>query len=203
MRTRFLAVCGSVLGAMTLLLALSATAHAAVTSARPAPPSNSKLIKTSMHIVSFNAAVAKAHGYEIRTNAQGLQYSVKIGSKLSLDSNPVVYGNCGDSYIYYSWIGYRSASPHYGASTYTGYDVIAPAVEGHWQVTYVDNAGTGTVNTSNAANGTPFWSTSYDTWHSVTGYSYADVDPNGSWALLDNGALCYSGGPWDSTTLQK
>src|SRR5580704_10981411 len=130
MHIRSLAVAGSLLAATFLLAALPVSAQAGVSSASQAPPSHARLIKVGMHIVGFNAAVAKAHGYEIRTNARGMQYSVKIGSKESPDSDPVVYGRCGDSYIYYNWIGYRSGSPHYGASTFTGYDVIAPAVEG-------------------------------------------------------------------------
>lgn len=206
MRTRIksIAAAGSLVTAVALLLAVPASAQATrPVSVRPSPLSHAKMIKTGMYITGFNAAVAKAHGYEIKTNAAGLQYSVKIGSLAAPATDPVVYGSCGDSYIYYSAIGYRSKSPHYGASTYTGYDVIGDAVEGHWEATYYDNSGAGLVNTSNAANGTPYWSTSYDTWHGPTGYSWGEVDPNASWALLSDGALCYSGGPWDSTTLYK
>ena len=165
------------------------------------PPASGIMIKAGMHIVGFDAAVAKAHGYQIRTNAQGLQYSAKIGSVASPDSDPVKFGACGDSYIYYNAIGHRSVNPRYIASTFTGYDVTAPVVEGTWQATYHDNAGSGTVTDYSATNGTPYWSTEYDTLHSTSGYSWGEVDPNRAFVVLDNGGLCYSGGPWDSTTL--
>ena len=166
------------------------------------------MIKTGMYIAGFNAAVAKAHGYKILTNAQGLQYSAKIGSAASRNSaafnpasDPVKYGKCGDSYIYYRAIGHRAQNPRYIASTFTGYDVILPVVEGTWKATYYDRAGAGTVFDYAATNGTPYWSTEYDTLHAVTGYSWGEVDTNASWVLLDNGAFCHSAGPWESTNL--
>ena len=155
-----------------------------------------------MHIVGFNAAVAKAHGYEILKNSRGQEYSVKIGSRSSLspDSVPVVTGNCGASYMYYSAIGARSKSPKYGAHYASGYTVLYPTLEGEWYMYFVDNAGVGNIDNYSATNGTISWETTGDTWHGPTGYSYGEVSTS-SWALMDDGGYCVSGGPWESTTL--
>jgi hypothetical protein len=37
-------------------------------------------VTVPMTITGYNAAVAKAHGYVIRTDAEGRQYSVKAGA---------------------------------------------------------------------------------------------------------------------------
>jgi len=199
---------GSTLAAASMLLTSAAASNAATTSAAGTanhPPAG-KLLEAGMYIVGFNATVAREHGYEIRTTAQGIEYSVKIGSLAWRNqavpaSDPVIYGNCGDSFMFYRAIGHRSTNPKYIASTDTGYNVNLPTVEGTWQATYYDNHGAGTVTQYNATNGTQNWSTEYNTLHSVKGYSWGEVDPNASWVLLDNGGLCYSGGPWESTTL--
>ena len=203
MRFRLQATVGSALAIIALSLSLSipTSAHASTANATASHPAGSGLAETEMYITGFNAAVAKAHGYEILKNSQGEEYSVKIGSKIS-SGDPVITGNCGDSYIYYAAIGYRSASPHYGASTTTGYDVTNDVDYGYWSAIYSDSAGTGTVSNYSATNGTPYWSSSYDTWHSVTGYSLGTVS-EASYVILVNGAICYSAGPWESTTLYK
>jgi hypothetical protein len=182
--------------------ASAATPQASATTAPAAVSTAGGTIKvsTEMHYTGFDAAVAKAHGYEIRTNAAGLQYSVKIGSNVSPGSDPVKLGKCGASYVYYSAFGARSQSPKYGASFDTGYTVALPAVEGNWTLDVADSHGVGALFYGSAANGTGGWSASGDTWHSVTGYSYAEVNTS-SWVLLENGGFCTSAGPWDSTNL--
>ena len=56
-------------------------------------------VTVPMTITGFNAAVAKAHGYVIRTDAQGREYSVKAGTPDAVSPDNTVYGNCGSSYI--------------------------------------------------------------------------------------------------------
>src|ERR1700754_2965341 len=52
-------------------------------------------VTVPMTITGFDATVAKAHGYTIRTNAQGQQYSVKSGAAAAVSPNGVIDGNCG------------------------------------------------------------------------------------------------------------
>lgn len=191
------------MGIMGSVQAASAATPQATATGSPravGAPGGTAKVTTGMYYSGFDAAVAKAHGYVIRTNAAGLQYSVKIGSNVSPGSDPVKYGACGASYVYYSAFGARSKSPKYGASFETGYTVDGLAVEGNWTLDVADNAGVGALFYGAAANGTGAWSASGDTWHSVTGYSYAEVNTS-SWVLLENGGFCTSAGPWDSTSL--
>lgn len=195
-----------ILGLIGLTAAVVPAASASVartqatTSTRAVPSGH--MYTQEMHITGFNVAVAKAHGYEILKNAKGQEYSVKIGSRTTFSpaSDPVVYGNCGSSYMYYSAIGARSASPKYGASYESGYYVVNPTIEGEWYMYFVDNDGVGDINNYNATNGTIGWQQSGDTWHGPTGYSYGEVSTS-SWVLMDDGGYCESGGPWESTTL--
>jgi hypothetical protein len=193
-----------ILGLIGLTAAVAPGASAAVAGSQATvsgtTASSVRVETRAMHIVGFNAAVAKAHGYEIRKNARGQEYSIKIGSRFSPDSDPVVYGNCGASYMYFSAIGARSASPKYGASYASGYTVVNPTVEGEWYMYFVDNDGVGDVNNYSATNGTISWEQTGDTWHGTTGYAYGEVSTS-SWVLMDDGGYCESGGPWESTTL--
>jgi hypothetical protein len=155
-----------------------------------------------MHITGFNAAIAKAHGYEILKNSKGQEYSVKIGSRTTFSpaSNPVVTGNCGSSYMYFKAIGHRSQSPRYGASYDSGYFVIHPTLAGEWYMYFVDRDGVGDINNYNATNGSSGWSQSGTTWHTPTGYAYGEVSTS-SYVIMDDGGYCVSGGPWESTNL--
>jgi hypothetical protein len=191
--------CGLVCGLLAAPRAAAAQGGLSATGGRGLR-SGGVLVKTGMQIVGFDAAVAAAHGYRIRVDAHGVRYTARRGSTASPDADPRVWGSCGDSYIYYKAVGSRRASPHYEATYDTGYDVIDLVWDGYWQASFVDADGVGTLSWKYAANGTPSWSTSGYTFHTPTGYSWAEVDPS-SWVELDNGAVCTSLGPWDDTTL--
>ena len=177
------------------------TAHAA--SAHPAPaaaqaPSTRTItVSRPMHVVGFDAAIAKAHGYTVRTSTRGQQYVAKAGSAAVTPAN-TVEGPCGDSWITYTAIGGRQAVVGTG---YTINPDFGVPLGGIWHVAVVDNAGTGIV-TSYPTSGSLAWSTTYVTRHSVTGYSYASVVPSSSWVLTDEGFTCHSGGPSANTTLR-
>ena len=176
------------------------TAHA--TSAHPAsaaqaPSARTITVSLPMHVVSFDAAIAKAHGYTVRTNAQGQQYVTKAGSTAVTPTN-TVEGPCGDSWITYTAIGGKQAVVGTG---YTINPAFGVPLSGIWHVAVVDNAGTGIV-TSYPTPGSLAWGTTEVTHHSVTGYSYASVVTSTSWVFTDEGYTCHSGGPSANTTLR-
>ncbi len=150
-----------------------------------------------LHIVSINAAVAKAHGYVVRTAPNGLRYSVKASARgAAAAPTPLneVTGDCGDSYLYYYAVGGKEAYVD------TGWNVTpAAAWDYSWTVAVVDNAGTGRNSWGGFLAGDWNWATDWLTKHSVTGYSWAEV-VSGEVSLL-NGDECSSLNPWDWTNL--
>jgi hypothetical protein len=195
--------------ASALSVALSPGAYAATATAHPAPVAaqvqSATVIKVTqpMKVVGFDAAIAKAHGYTVHTNAQGQPYVTKIGAAAASPQN-VVEGECGDSWVDYSAIGERSASPKYVAVLSTGYTLNAPdfgvAIEGYWVISVADPAGIGRVVDEDPVGNGVTWSHSWDTYHSKTGYSLATVLVS-SYVITDEGWVCNSGGPYASTTL--
>jgi hypothetical protein len=191
------AAVGSAVGTSDAALA----APAASTSTATAPATVE--VTQAMHITGFNAAVAKAHGFEIRTNAQGQQYAVRIGAPLNASvtpNTPVVTGSCGQSFMYYNAIGHRATAPRFMANYTSGYRVILPTIGGQWVMYFQDRAGIGVITKNGATNGTPAWSNSGTTYHSLSGRSEAWVTTS-SWVMLDDGLICTSEGPSDITNL--
>ncbi|HEX6526108.1 MAG TPA: hypothetical protein VF070_39770 [Streptosporangiaceae bacterium] len=92
----------AVLAAIVLSAFLAQPGTAQAASSPPSVPRG--VVVIPMHIIGFNAAVAKAHGYVIRTDSHGRQYSVKAGAPAGVrpDDNPVIDGNCGYSFMWYS-----------------------------------------------------------------------------------------------------
>ncbi|MCP2166435.1 hypothetical protein LX83_003303 [Goodfellowiella coeruleoviolacea] len=157
---------------------------------------------------SYNIEVANAHGYKI-VLVDGKQTSVKVSDQpikqdgikpyqddpqvIAAGGEPVVGGSCGVSFLYYTAKGNRKAD------VYTGFDVWpAPAIEFYWEVSVTDSIGTGVGTWGYPVNNWN-WETYWETSHGPTGYSLAKV--SGGWALLANGQVCYSGGPWQDTNL--
>lgn len=63
--------------------------------AQPAQP-HTTTITVPMHLVGYDPAVAKAHGYVIKKDAQGLEYSVKAGANpQTIKPNNTIPGDCG------------------------------------------------------------------------------------------------------------
>jgi hypothetical protein len=169
-------------------LAQSGTAEAA-----SSPSSAPHVVVIPMHIIGFNPAVAKAHGYVIRTDSQGRQYSVKAGAPAGVrpDDNPVIDGNCGYSFLWYS------ARGNHTVFVSTGFGLNQIAVSYWWKYFMRDPGGTSSHIHAGALEYLSSWSTG-DTWGGMTpGPSEAWVD-TGSDALLVSGGVCSSGGPSDS-----
>jgi hypothetical protein len=196
--------------AAAVSVALSPGAHAATLTARPALAAGQAHTTTvirvtrPMRVVGFDAAVARAHGFTVRTNAEGKPYITKDGTA-AVAPDDQVEGACGLSWVDYKAIGERSQSPRYVAVLSTGYAIDAAtyglAYEGSWVVSVGDNAGTGDVTFENPVGNGASWSGSEDTYHSVTGYSIATVLTSKSFVVTDEGYVCYSGGPYASTEL--
>jgi ABC-type amino acid transport substrate-binding protein len=158
-----------------------------------------ELISVPMKIVGFDPAVAKAHGYEIRTDAQGHQYSVKIGAKAGsaaarVTPNNSLDGNCGTSYLWYYAIGNQAATLDTGF-----YNLPAPAIHYTWKVSVTDAIGTGVVPWSGILALRGSWEGQTVTHHGTTGYSTAKVT-TGVVELAD-GTNCVTLQPWDYTYL--
>jgi hypothetical protein len=192
------AACLAVAGLFLTAAGASATPTSPASVTTTSTPTGPAVTKQGMTITRFDPAVAKAHGYEIRTDSKGHQYSAKIGSAAPLDGSnpgqPSLGGNCGYSNIYYGAVGSKQAHVE------TGYDVILPVVASDWWVYVTDDAGTGKLTFDNSENGTPYWGITVDTHHSTTGFSWAEVSTS-SYVVLDDGGYCTSAGPWDSTIL--
>jgi hypothetical protein len=151
-------------------------------------------VTVPMTITGFDAAVAKAHGYTIRTNAQGQQYSVKAGAADAVSPNGVVDGNCGSSYIYEYAVG------NHGVDIQTGFNIYTPAVAYYWKYWMRDGGGTSSHSHAGGLALRTSWSDD-ERWGALTpGYATSWVD-TGSDAILDNGGVCTSGGPSASTDI--
>jgi hypothetical protein len=162
-------------------------------SAAPAAPATHEQATGTMHIVRFDAKVAAAHGYEIRIGENGRQYSVKVGTAAGAGTvSPAnqVDGNCGSSYVYYTARGNSSASIS------TGFNLFYPADSYWWFVRINDAGGQNNHIYAGGLGGSYGWSV-FDVVGGLShGYSQATVSTASS-ALLVNGGVCTSGGPWD------
>lgn len=177
----------ALLAAVVSLVGLSA-ATAGTASAAQAP--FTVRITDPMRVVGFDAAVARAHGYTVKTAPDGHQYALAKGA---LQPATTVDGNCGSATLDYTATGGKAAT------VYTGFTVDDGAWEFNWSVAVTDDAGVGTENWGDPLASRTQW---YDTWithHSVTGYSFATVTSGA--ALLDNGDVCAAAPVSASTTL--
>jgi hypothetical protein len=151
-------------------------------------------VTVPMTIAGFNAAVAKAHGYVIRTDAQGRQYSVRAGASDAVSPDNVIDGNCGSSYIYEYAVG------NHAVDIQTGFNITTPAVAYWWKYWMRDRGGTSSHTHGGGLALRTSWSDD-ERWGALTpGFATSWVD-TGSDAILDNGGVCTSGGPSASTTI--
>ncbi len=139
--------------------------------------------------------VAKAHGFEVRVGADGIEYPVKKGAITPRDTRT---GPCGTSFVYFTAVDTRK---HY-TSIYTGFDLKAGmrgAITVDWVVHVVDDYGV-----SNKE-----WHTteaSVHSWHKTKGFTASG--PTDVWGqvttglvVLWDGTICYSYGPTASARL--
>jgi hypothetical protein len=112
-----------------------------------------------------------------------------------------VGGNCGSSYIYVN-----ERSDGHPVHMDTGFDVVRPAVEYAWHAHIAGDSHTGYDYDYHASGGLA----NRTGWHGQHGshkdyprgtYAAGVYTDGSSWALLNNGSVCYSGGPHDSRHL--
>jgi hypothetical protein len=184
--------------------AASAFAAAQAQAAHAAPSAKFEL-KRGMYIGGFDAAVAKAHGYKIVTYANGDQQSVPVNPKSYLPKGPLlvkatgklspatsgydaVDGDCGDAWIY----GAEITTAH--IEIQSGFDVTEPAIAYRWVVSLSDANGTSHQTESGTLAERSSWE---HTWSDLYQYEYTiDQATTSSKAVLEDGSICYSGGPY-------
>jgi hypothetical protein len=187
-----LAVCATL--AVAVSLSGSAAFASPATASSPAKPANA--VKVAMHIVGFDASVAAANGYTIKTDANGKQRSIKNdASTNAVESNVVtpdnqIDGNCGSSWIYYNAIGNSSASIS------TGFALFFPATSYWWFVRINDAGGQNNHVWAGGLANLFGWSVYQQVGGLSHGLSVATVSVQSS-AVLANGGVCKSGGPTD------
>ena len=182
--------------ATAVVLAMgAATAQAASTgTASGHPGALVSSVTVPNKLVGFDAAVAAAHGYKIVT-VDGHQVSVKVGTNpAAITPQNTVYGDCGTSSISIYNEGNKTAN------VYWDFTVDNPAIYYDLNVAVTDRAGTGNKEFYGWLAGDYGVAGSWtNTKHSVTGPVTATI----SWgyAELEDGEICYTEGPTDSTTL--
>ena len=179
---------------------LLASAFPAAAEATTSVGSNSidVTIASPMTIVSYNRAVAAAHGYEIRTDSSGNEYSVYVGASPNLDpSAPRAFAsaaaarpsdagaNCGTSFVHLT--GTR-AKPRMS----TGFTVRDAVVFRKWGVTVVSPGVSYNYNMDGGPSGAA-WS-DFRNPGFAAGVTTARVNDN-SFVLLVDGGSCYSVNP--------
>jgi hypothetical protein len=173
--------------AMAAAAVIPSTAAMATASAAKPVPGPVK-ITAQMRVTGIDAAVARAHGFIVRTNKAGKQYVVKSGTTAVRPDN-IVGGDCGDSYMWLYAVG-----SHYTTAV-TGFDLNTAAISYYWQIAVVDGAGTAYHSWGGGLAFDESWADTWTSWHSVTGYSWAQV--TFGTALLWNGEVCTAEYPWD------
>lgn len=179
-----------VIGAAAALAVFATPAHA------DQPKSAS--VTTPMHIVGYDRAVAEAHGYTIKTDAQGREYSVKSGSNVAVVTpNTTISGNCGSSTVTFVNIGNHQAKlgTSFALSGIDGY-----AVDFHWHVDFIDNYGASYKEWGGGLDLRRTWAGSFTFTSRGAGIAWAELS-TGSFAILEDGGVCYSGGPVAETNI--
>ena len=161
-----------------------------------ADPSAEIEITTAMTVQGFDHAVAKANGYEIRTDVAGREYSVKQGQPVdvgpSSENGSVVNGTCGFSFVKINGIG------GYTAKLETGAGVYAPVVAYEWHVKIFDNRGVSSQDWGPVPGpGTPGLGLTRNLPGLAGGTVLAELQGS-SRTVLNTGAICYAATHADS-----
>ncbi|WP_104191259.1 hypothetical protein [Cryobacterium sp. Y82] len=171
------------LSVVMLFVAASVTAG---TAAASAADEEIVTLTATMSRIGVDHAVAKANGYDIRVDENGVEYTVKQGLITPM-SQETVYGDCGYSFII---LQQNSAG---GAYVKTGYHVRAWTIGHSWDVGLNPGAGW---NMDGGPTGTDWSADRVRT--GVNDYATAWVLPGSSATLVD-GSVCASGSPTAST----
>lgn len=175
-----------------------------------------------MTAVGVDRKVAAAHGFTVVTDSQGHEHSVPASpSAAAAGGTPVTAptgapaagtavkaaaaapavtpyntlpGDCGTSYVKVTPVG------NHKAVIQTGFTVNAHAVSFDWTVHVVDDYG---VSNKHWSNVLPVWLTNWVGTNNFTssGPGWVYVNVSSGFAVLWNGTICYSHGPWDQALI--
>lgn len=177
-----------------------ATSALVFAGAVPANAETTTTLTVPMSSTGFDKNVATANGFEIRTNADGQEYSAPVSPAAVLaveraakstgsTIQNTVNGNCGTSTLLMSRVG-GTTSVRIG----TSYRVKLPSASHKWSVNVINKLGVSSVNFDGVAGGTT-WSAVRESVNVRTNQgTTAQVTP-GSFAVLISGEICYSGSP--------
>lgn len=181
---------------MASVAAFVAPAHAA-----PEKQLNETTTRQGMNILhatkvekaaSGEARVTLSDGNKITVSERVLEH-IKVDTHVAPTSVPIVYGNCGYSFVYEDAVGNRAVT------LCTGFHVTTPAVDFSWTVQLDDRGGTSYRRYGHPISGQD-WTDNRVIGGLTKGGARATVLTT-SFAVLGNGDICSSGGPWDNTTI--
>lgn len=187
--------------AIGLVAAITLAGTSSSAAMATSPDSDSSVrVEVAMELTGFDAEVAAAHGFEIRSTASGRQFSVPVGTPDdfqpalkdtapaplpagSISTKAAIKGDCGSSFVTVdNW------------TVTTGYTVSYGVLYSKWGVSVLSGAGTyQDFNLDHGSSG-PIWDTARAINSNHSGWGSASVN-GGSYALMTNGGTCYSGGP--------
>lgn len=179
---------------------LSALATVTVLTAAPAAASADGVpagaVKGGMTIVAFDESIARANGYEIRTDEQGRQYSAKVGGDTEYSANGhYVSGNCGWSWVRVNGTGNSAIRLD------NGFGVYAPVIAFEWHTALFDNGGVSVQHWGpRPGPGIPAYRFGRNLPGLTRGPILAEVQAS-SKTWLSNGAVCVSAVHHDTGTV--
>ncbi len=184
----------SILAAGVFVASLTSVAPVAAAPTSAPVDGHTVHVQQDMTVAGFDAAVAEAHGYKIVTLPDGHQASVPATARPGAqpDSQDTAHGNCGYSFVELDPLG------HHNVELRTGFGVKLPAVSYTWLVEIQDRAGTSYQHWSGGLRFRSTWSGSREL-HLTPPWVDAGVVPGRSSALLEDGEICTSAGPWTFT----
>ena len=177
-----------------------------------AAPASSESVPTTtattvpMTLVGYDADVAKRNGFKIVVGPNGKLDSVPIGSTSKGLANyrgaskvPLISpvpGDCGSSRVVILDDGRGRAAVSTGFTLYRG------AISYGWSVDVLGGGGSYRKNFGGGLANRTTWTGSFAYSIPRTGTYYASV-PKSSFAILNNGGYCTSGGPSDSEFIYR
>lgn len=196
MKHRVKLVLGSLVAICLTFLVPTGTSQAAVSATG---------VRLPMTVVGFNEQIANAHGYKIIRDADGRPIaSVRKGFQVPMDApatkeglsrsvspSNVVEGPCGESYF---WMTPTGAA--YQVDVTTGFSVVGEIYAWEWITYYSDGVSNTNKNWIGDAAGSEINLSYIYTAHGHT--TIVGGASTSSYALLFDGRLCSSGGPFDS-----
>lgn len=180
-----------------------------------APHTAPKIVTSKMHVRPAQKVVRTSDGkyFAVMTNGQRIPLTplgaslvrkriqevarARIDAARAAAPDATLPGDCGTSFVQLSE--YLFGRP---IAVYTGFTVIHRAVEYSWYVringprSFVEN-----YEPSGALLFKSSWSGSYKKANQPSGLWIADVNSYVSYALLDDGDICFSAGPYDQERL--